>query len=80
MRINKTIKGELYNFYLEFIPNEKKAKVKYLKSDEWTICELSDDFEYVLLPKGKFRFNDTDVNKLKLDKSTKREAMEYNLS
>ena len=78
MRIGKTIKGELFSFYLQLIPNEKKAKVRYFQSDDWTICDLSEDFSYVLLPKGKFRFYDTDVEKLKLNKSQKLQAVDYN--
>lgn len=78
MRIQKTIKGELYNFYLQFIANEKKAKVRYFQSDEWIICDLSEDFGYVLLPKGKFNLNGVDVEKLKLNKFQKNDAIEYN--
>lgn len=78
MRIQKTIKGELYNFYLQFIANEKKAKVRYFQSDEWIICDLSEDFVYVLLPKGKFNLNGVDVEKLKLNKFQKNDAIEYN--
>lgn len=47
-------------------------------SDEWIICDLSDDFNYILLPKGVFRFNDTDIKKLKLNKSQKLDALDYN--
>jgi hypothetical protein len=78
MRIGKTIKGELYHFYVQFIPYEKKVKVRYFQSDEWTVCDLSDDFNYILLPEGKFRFNDTDVKKLKLNKTQRIHALDYN--
>jgi len=78
MRIVKTIKGDKYLFNLQFILNEKKAKVRYFQSNEWTICDLSDDFNYVLLPKGKFRFNDTNVDKLKLNKIQRLDALDYN--
>ena len=78
MRIGKTIKGELFNFYLQFIPNEKKAKVRYFQCDDWVICDLSDNYDYVLLPKGKFKFNDNDVEKLKLNNRQKSDAMDYN--
>jgi hypothetical protein len=78
MRIGKTVKGELYHFYLQFIPNEKKAKVRYFQTDDWVICDLSEDFNYVLLPKGKFNFNDTDIEKLKLNKYQKWDALDYN--
>lgn len=37
MRVGKTIKGELYYFYLQFIPNSKKAKIRYFMSDEWIV-------------------------------------------
>jgi hypothetical protein len=78
MRIGKTVKGELYHFNLQFIPNEKKAKVRYFQTDDWVICDLSEDFNYVLLPKGKFKFNDTDIEKLKLNKYQKWDALDYN--
>jgi hypothetical protein len=78
MRIGKTVKGELYHFYLQFIPNERKAKVRYFQTDDWVICDLSEDFNYVLLPKGKFKFNDTDIEKLKLNKYQKWDALDYN--
>jgi hypothetical protein len=78
MRIGKTIKGELFHFYLQLIPNEKKAKVRYFRSDEWVICNLSEDYNYVLLPEGKFKFNDKDVTKLKLNKYQRLDALDYN--
>lgn len=78
MRIKKTIKGELFSFYLQFIPKEKKCKIRYFQSDDWVVCDLSDDFNYVLLPKGRFNFNNTDVIKLKLSKSQKFDALDYN--
>lgn len=78
MRIGKTIKGELFHFYLQFIVNEKKAKVRYFRSDDWVICDLSEDFNYVLLPKGKYNFNGVEVEKLKLNKLQKLDALDYN--
>lgn len=80
MRIGKTINGELFNFYVQFIYNEGKAKVRYFLSDEWTVCDLSSDFKYVLLPKGKFKFNNVDVTKLKLNKLQIIEFLEYNVT
>jgi hypothetical protein len=78
MKAKKTIKGELYSFYFQLIPNGKKAKVRYFQGDEWTICDLSEDFGYILLPSKKFVFNDTEVKKLKLTKAQKHEAIDYN--
>lgn len=78
MRIGKTIKGELFHFYLQFIVNEKKAKVRYFLTEDWVICDLSEDFNYVLLPKGKYNFNGVEVEKLKLNKLQKLDALDYN--
>jgi uncharacterized pyridoxamine 5'-phosphate oxidase family protein len=78
MRIGKTIKGELYQFYLQFISKEKKASIRYFMSDDWTICELSEDYNYVLLSEGKFNFNGIDIKKLKLNKSQRLDAIDYN--
>jgi len=78
MRVKKTIKGYLYNFYVQFIPREKKAEVRYFRSDAWTICELSEDFNYILLPQDKFIFNGVSLKKLKLNRAQSFEAKEYN--
>lgn len=78
MKVSKTIKGDVYNFYAYFIPYEKKVKVRYLQSDEYTICDLSEDFNYIILPENKFIFNDKVVDKLKLNKYQKIEALDYN--
>lgn len=78
MRVTKSIKGDIYKFHVQFIPHERKAKVRYFKSDSWTICELSDDFNHIILPDNKFIFNDTNVEKLKLNKVQRIEALEYN--
>lgn len=77
MRVNKTIKGELYSFYVQFIFNQKTAKVRYFQSDFWTICNLSEDLNYILLPKGQFIFDNTEVEKLKLNKRQRLEAIDY---
>lgn len=78
MKITKNIKGERYDFYVQLVPNKQSALVKYFKSDIWTTCEISDDFNYIVLPEGFFRFDDTDVVRLKFNKVQKIEALEYN--
>lgn len=78
MRVSKIIKGEKYTFYSQFILNEKKTKVRYFQTDEWVICDISEDFNFILLPKNKFIFNGVEVKKLKLNKRDRFEAMEHN--
>ena len=78
MRIKKTINGDSYYFYVQFAPKECKAKVKYFCSDEWVICELSNDFNHIILPKGKFFLNGKDAVKLKLNKQQKLDVLDYN--
>lgn len=77
MRISKTIKGELYHFYAQFT-GDKKAKVRYFQTNEYIICDLSECFNYILLPKGKFVFNNVNVEKLKLNKAQRFEALDFN--
>lgn len=50
MRIDKTIKGEVVPYYVQFVPNELKAEVRYSMSNEWVRCEISEDCKYIILP------------------------------
>ena len=61
MRVKKVIKGEVYYFYAQFIINKEKVKVRYFQSDEWIICDLSKDFNYILLPENKFIKNGVSI-------------------
>lgn len=47
MQIDKTISRELYYFYVHFIPKERKASVKYFHTNEWVICDITEDFNFV---------------------------------
>lgn len=78
MKIKKTINGEVYQFYFQLIPNERKTKVRYFQSDEWIICDLSEDFDHIIIPKDQLVFNGKSVTKLKLNKSQKYDALDYN--
>ena len=67
MRIDKTINGEKYSFYVQFIPNEFSVNVRYFQSDEWTKCDVSKDMKNVILPKNMFKFNNKEIKTLKLN-------------
>lgn len=77
MKIDKTIKGFRFRYYVSIIPNTMTAKVNDLE-----ICKISDDFKYILLS-DNFTEYITDngyvkVEKLKLNKFQQFEAKEYN--
>lgn len=82
MKVNKSIKGEVYPFHVRLIMNKMKANVKYLMGDKWVECTLSENFKYVLLPKDAFRFYfdgcHCTIDKLKLNKRQQLDAMDYN--
>jgi hypothetical protein len=78
MRVHKTINGDVYSFYVKLIYNKRQASVRYFQSDVEIVCDLSDDFNYILLPKNKFIFNNKVLTKLKLNKIQKIEAQDHN--
>ena len=77
MRIDKTISGELYYLYVHFIPKERKASVKYFHTDEWVICDITEDFNFVILPNNHFKVNETFIKRLKLNKVQRLDAIDY---
>ena len=78
MRVNKTIKGEKYVFYLQFIPHSMTAKVRYFQSDEWIICSITPDFKYILMLENNKIINKLLVKKLTLNKYLQNDAKSYN--
>lgn len=78
MRVNKLINGESFIFNVIFIFDKMKANVKCFHGDMWVECPITDDFKYILLPDGEFKFNNKDVKKLKLSKHQMYDAMDYN--
>jgi hypothetical protein len=77
MRIHKTVNKEVFIFYVHFILGERKAKVRYFQADENVICDISEDFKYVILPKGMYIKNGKEVKRLKLCRAEQVEAKEY---
>ena len=78
MKIRKTINGELITFHLEFIPKERKAIVRYWSTDVGVTCDISEDFNYVLVPSGQIIVEGVEVKKIKLDRRLKAIAKDYN--
>lgn len=83
MRIDKTIKGEKFCYYVQFIPNTMTASVRYFQTDEPIIGKISDDFKWILLPDGYLSpfisgIGKVEVKKLKLGKHYQAEAKDYN--
>lgn len=77
MKIKKTINRIPYTFYITLIPKTKKVLVRYFQSDEGYMCDLSDDFKYILLPENIFNFEGKEVKKLKLSKNQMYDVIEY---
>ena len=81
MKIDKTIKGERFRFYVDIVPNAMKAKVRKGVSDESVEGIISADFKQILLPEH-FKQNtfkgDATVGFLKLSRAQSYEAMDYN--
>lgn len=78
MKIEKTVNGEKFIFYFKFLLNSMKVQVRLFQEDEWTVCDISDNFKYILLPENKFVIDGVEVKKLKLNKHQIETAKEYN--
>lgn len=78
MRINKMINGEIYTFYLQFIPNKMKAKIRFFHGKEWIICDISKDFKHIIIPDGKICFENKCIKTIKLSKERMFDAIDYN--
>lgn len=83
MRIDKTIKGEKFCYYIQFIPRTMSATVRYFQSDEPIIGKISDDFKWINLPDDYLSpyisgVGRVKVGKLKLDKRLQADAKNYN--
>lgn len=78
MKITKTVKGENYYFYINFIPNEMKVTVRPHMDDYTLEGTLSDDFTTITLPKGSVYINGKEITVLKLNRYQKIEAIDYN--
>lgn len=70
MRIDKTIKGECIPIYVQFIPNVLKASIRYSRTDNWTICDISDDCKYIIVPDTFLSPYITEHGNLKIGKLT----------
>lgn len=84
MRIDKTIKGEKFSYYVQFVHEQMIANVRYFQTDEWVSCKISDDFEYILLPDSFLspyisNVGYVPVGRLKLSKEHQWEAKNSNL-
>ena len=81
MKIDKTIKGERFRFYVDLVPNTMKAKVRRGVSSESVEGVIAEDFQRILLPShydvNTFKGNAV-VGFLKLSKAQRHEAMGYN--
>jgi hypothetical protein len=80
MRIEKTIKGEKYFYYVYPIYKEMAVNVKYFMADELVKCNLTEDFKYILLPDSFDKIIDgekAEVRKLKVPKGLQRDLKEY---
>lgn len=83
MRIDKQIKGEIIPFYVQLIPNTMKASVGYSRADEGIICDISENYKYILLPDTFLSpyisgYGNIKVGKLKLSKFQQEDAIFYN--
>ncbi len=83
MRIDKTIKGEKFCYYVQFIPNTMTVSVRYFQSDEPIIGKISDDFKWIILPddyKSPYisGIGKVAVKKLKLERQYQADAKDYN--
>jgi hypothetical protein len=74
----KTIKGVRFTFNLEFISNERKAIVRIGFWEAGVICDISEDFNYVLVPSGQIIVEGVEVKKIKLNRINKPIAKDYN--
>lgn len=81
MKVEKTIKGQKFRFYIKFVHHSMSAKVAY--DGKEVIAEISSDFKFILLPED-FKttyitnFGCLPVGKLKLSKLQQMEARDYN--
>jgi len=83
MRIEKTIKGEIVPYHIQFIPNEMKVNVKYFFSDETVVGVITEDFKYIILPENFLSpyisgHGRVKVGKFKLNRRFQNEAKDYN--
>ncbi len=83
MRIDKTIKGELFPYHVKLISNTMTAEVRWMMSDEPVIGTITDDFKYVVLPQTFLSpyisgVGYVPVGKLKLSKHQQSNAKDYN--
>ncbi len=82
MKIKKTIKGEVFTFYVEFIPNTMEGRVRLSRSDEWEKCLITDDFKWLILDNFYSPYisgvGRVLVKKLKLNKNISNDAKYYN--
>lgn len=84
MRINKTIKGEVFPFHVKIIPFTMTAEVKFLISDNATIGTIDKDFNYINLPDNFLSpyisgIGRVKVGKLKINKEQKIDIIELNM-
>lgn len=83
MRIDKTIKGEKIPYNVKLIPDSMTASVRFTMSDEPVIGNISEDFNYIILPDTFLSpyisgIGHVKVGKLKLSKIQKLDAEDYN--
>ena len=83
MRIEKTIKGEKYYFYIQLIPDTMTVNVRYFQTIEPVIGKISEDFKWIILPDGYMSpyisgVGKVQIKKLKLHKHQQQDAREYN--
>jgi len=79
MRVKKTIKGDVYNFYVQFVPNSMTASIRYFQSDEWIICQISKDFKHILIPENTVGvIQRLEIKSLTLNKYQQLDAKMYN--
>ncbi len=81
MRIDKTIKGEVFPFYVYYIPNTMTFSVRAFLSEETITCKISDDLKWIILPDDYMSpyitgVGRVPVKKLKIEKSQQREIKE----
>jgi hypothetical protein len=83
MKIDKTIKGEKFRFYVSLIPNSMTAAVRQSQAEEPVTGVVSDDFKWIILPEGYMSpyisgVGNVEVKKLKFDRAQQVEAKDYN--
>jgi len=83
MRIDKTIMGEKYSYYIKFLPDTMTANVRYFQSDDPVKAIISNDFKYLVLPDDFMSpyisgVGKVAVKKLKLPRHMQADAKDYN--